>query len=298
MENKTILITGTSTGFGRLTALTLVDNGYKVWASMRNTEGKNKENAQTLKKEAEGKKGTLEVIELDVSIDESVQKAINHIEKTDGKLDVVVNNAGVGSMALLEDFTIDKLKAIFEINVYGIFRVSKAVLPIMKKQKDGLIINISSALGRICLPTFTYYNATKWAVEGLVQSLKYELAALGIDTVIIEPGAYPTTNFMSNMASLSVDETEKANQYGNLFKMHEIFQTMVEQSIKDGTVNNPQNVASAVLNLIETEKGKRPMRTVVDEGFEQMLDPYNKTLDDMQSGIMESFGIGNLMQPK
>ena len=168
----------------------------------------------------------------------------------------------------------------------------------MKNQNDGLVINISSGLGRVCLPTFTYYNASKWALEALAQSWRYEFSPLGIDCVLVEPGAFPTTGFMGNMAAFSVDASSKASEYGNLFKLHANFEAMIEQQINDGTVNNPQMVADAVVKLIETPKGKRPFRTVVDPGFEQLLDPYNKMLDDIQQNLLNDFGIGNLSQPK
>ncbi len=298
MDQRNVLITGTSSGFGKLMAISLVEKGYKVWASMRNLEGKNRTKAEELKGEIQNQSGTLEVLELDVTKMQSVQKAIDHIRATDGKLEVIVNNAGAGSMALLEDFTEEMLKNLFEINVIGVFRVTRAALSMMKNQNDGLVINISSGLGRVCLPTFTYYNASKWALEALAQSWRYEFSPLGIDCVLVEPGAFPTTNFMGNMAAFSVDASSKASEYGSLFNMHANFEAMVEQQIKDGTVNNPQMVADAVVKLIEIPKGERPFRTVVDAMFEQILDPYNKMLDDIQQNLLNNFGIGNLIQPK
>ena len=298
MNNKNVLITGTSVGFGKLTAMALVEKGYKVWASMRDLEGKNSENAEALKGDTRGFPGELVLLELDVTDSQSVSKAVDHIKDKDGRLDVVVNNAGTGSMALLEDFTEEMLNDLFNINVNGVFRVTKAALPMMKNQKDGLVINISSGLGRVCLPTFTYYNASKWALEALAQSWRYEFSPLGIDCVLVEPGAFPTTSFMENMATFSVDASSKAEQYGNLFQMHANFQAMVTQQIKDGTVNNPQMVADAVVKLIETPKGERPFRTVVDAMFEQILTPYNSMLDDIQQNLLNNFGIGELTKPK
>jgi NAD(P)-dependent dehydrogenase (short-subunit alcohol dehydrogenase family) len=226
----------------------------------------------------------VELLELDVTHTPSVQNAIDRIRETDGRLDVIVNNAGVGSMALLEDFNEEILNNLFDVNVYGVFRVTKAALPMMKDQKDGLVINISSGLGRYCLPTFTYYNASKWALEALAQSWRYEFAPLGIDCVLVEPGAFPTTGFMGNMEAFSVDASSKAAEYGNLFKMHSNFEAMVAQKIKEGTVNNPQMVSDAVVKLIETPKGDRPFRTVVDAMSKQNL--------------LNNFGIGELTQPK
>jgi NAD(P)-dependent dehydrogenase (short-subunit alcohol dehydrogenase family) len=298
MNHKNILITGASSGFGQLMAIALVDKGYKVWASMRNLEGKNSAKAEELRNKIQTGSGTLELMELDVTNTLSVKKAIDRIRETDGRLDVIVNNAGVGSKALLEDFTEEMLNNLFDVNVYGVFRVTKAALPMMKDQKDGLVINISSGLGRYCLPTFTYYNASKWALEALAQSWRYEFAPLGIDCVLVEPGAFPTTGFKGNMEAFSVDASSKAAEYGNLFKLHSNFEAMVAQQIKEGTVNNPQMVSDAVVKLIETPKGDRPFRTVVDAMSKQVLDPYNKMLDDIQQNLLNNFGIGELTQPK
>lgn len=298
MNHKNILITGASSGFGQLMAVSLVEKGYKVWASMRDLKGKNSAKAETLRGQIQNKSGLLELLELDVASMKSVEKAIEQIRTADGKLDIIVNNAGVGSMALLEDFTEDMLKNLFEVNVNGVFRVTKAGLSMMKDQKDGLVVNISSGLGRVCLPTFTYYNASKWALEALVQSWRYEFSPLGIDCVLVEPGAFPTTDFMDNMGAFSVDASSKAAEYGELFNMHANFQAMVAQQIEDGTVNNPQMVADAVVKLIETPKGQRPFRTVVDAMFEQILDPYNRMLDDIQQNLLNNFGIGELTKPK
>jgi NAD(P)-dependent dehydrogenase (short-subunit alcohol dehydrogenase family) len=298
MNHKNILITGASSGFGQLMAIALVDKGYKVWASMRNLEGKNSAKAEELRNKIQTGSGTLELMELDVTNTLSVKKAIDRIRETDGRLDVIVNNAGVGSKALLEDFNEEMFNNLFDVNVYGVFRVTKAALPMMKDQKDGLVINISSGLGRYCLPTFTYYNASKWALEALAQSWRYEFAPLGIDCVLVEPGAFPTTGFKGNMEAFSVDASSKAAEYGNLFKLHSNFEAMVAQQIKEGTVNNPQMVSDAVVKLIETPKGDRPFRTVVDAMSKQMLDPYNKMLDDIQQNLLNNFGIGELTQPK
>jgi NAD(P)-dependent dehydrogenase (short-subunit alcohol dehydrogenase family) len=201
-------------------------------------------------------------------------------------------------MALLEDFTEELLKKHFDLNVFGVFRVTKAVFPLMKAQMDGLIINISSGLGRVVLPTYTYYNATKWALEAMAQSWRYEFSPLGIDCVLVEPGAFPTTDFVQNMGSFSVDATPKAAQYGDVFNMHAAFEAMIENQIKEGTANDPQMVADSVVKLVRTPKGQRPLRTVVDAMFEQALGPYNKALEDIQQALMDNMNIGSLVQPK
>jgi len=156
--SKTILITGASTGFGRDTAETLARAGHTVFASMRDTRAKNREHADELHKQG------IKVVELDVSSDASVEKAIEEVLANARTIDVLVNNAGVASAGITEAFTPDQAKVVFNTNVVGVLRTSRAVLPAMRKHRDGLIINIGSILGRVTFPFFGIYGASKFAV--------------------------------------------------------------------------------------------------------------------------------------
>src|SRR5256884_6389210 len=190
--SKTILITGTSSGFGRDTAETLRGAGHTVYASMRGAEGKNLEAAEAL-----GKLG-ITTVELDVSDDASVEAGVKNVLAEAGKIDVLVNNAGIASAGVTEAFTTEQAKAIFDTNVIGLLRVTRAVLPSMRQQHDGLIINIGSILGRVTFPFVGIYGASKFAVEALTDSLRYEVSQLGVEVVEGQPIGYPT-NFFANI---------------------------------------------------------------------------------------------------
>ena len=151
---KTVLITGASTGFGRDTAETLARAGHTVLASMRDQRGKNRHHADELRKQG------ITVVELDVSSDVSVEKAIDEVLASAGTIDVLVNNAGVASAGITEAFTPDQAKVVFNTNVVGLLRTIRAVLPVMRKQHDGLIINVGSILGRVTFPFFGIYGAS------------------------------------------------------------------------------------------------------------------------------------------
>ena len=187
---KIILITGASSGFGRDTAETLAAAGHKVFAGVRDVAGRNLAVADALRSKG------IEPVALDVTSDPSVNAAIAAVlAKSGGKLDVVINNAGIASAGVSETFTPEQLRDLFEVNVFGIQRVIRAVLPTLRKQGDGLIINTSSILGRVTFPFFGLYGASKFAVEAMTDSYRYELSQLGIDVVLVQPSAYPTNMY-------------------------------------------------------------------------------------------------------
>lgn len=186
MSTKTILITGTSTGFGRDTAETLKRAGHKVFASMRDPQGKNRAHADALRQQG------IEVVELDVSSDASVNRAVKEMLARANRIDVLINNAGSASAGVTEAFTPDQAKIVLNTNVVGLLRTTRAVLPAMREQGDGLIINIGSILGRVTFPFFGIYGASKFAVEALTDSLRYEVSQLDIDVALVQPSAYPT----------------------------------------------------------------------------------------------------------
>ena len=190
---QTILVTGSTSGFGRLTVETLARQGYRVFAGMRAVAEKNAPAAEELRALAERERLALHSIEIDVTDDASVERAIVAIIETTGRLDVVVNNAGVAYSGPLEAFTLEQVRQQFETNVFSVLRVNRAVLPQMRKQGSGLLLQIGSIAGRLAFPFLGLYGATKFALEGLTESYRYELAPFGIDAAIIEPGTYPTT---------------------------------------------------------------------------------------------------------
>ena len=190
---KVAIVTGSSSGIGFETALALAREGYYTYATMRDIKKGNQ-----IKEIAKKENLKLEVIELDVDIDETVQVAINKIMKEKNRIDVLVNNAGYALFGCLEDLSMDDLKAQFDTNFFGVVRTLQAVIPLMRKQKSGTIVNISSVAGRIGFPVSPAYISSKFALEGLSESMRYELSPFGINTIIIEPGVIKT-NFMSSI---------------------------------------------------------------------------------------------------
>src|SRR5499425_3231616 len=162
--SKRILITGASSGFGRDTAETLHRAGHTVYASLRDAQGKNRAATEALRELG------IKTVELDVSDDKSVEAGVKNVLAEAGTIDVLVNNAGIGSAGVTEAFTTDQAKVIFDTNVIGLLRVTRAVLPSMRRQRDGLIINIGSILGRVTFPFLGIYGASKFAVEALTES--------------------------------------------------------------------------------------------------------------------------------
>ena len=190
---KIAVVTGSSSGIGFETALALAREGYYTYATMRDTKKGN-----PIKEIAKKENLNLEVLELDVDNDQTVQAAINKILKEKNRIDVLVNNAGYGLFGCLEDLSMEELKAQFETNFFGVVRVCQAVIPVMRKQKSGIIVNVSSVAGRIGFPVSPAYISSKFALEGLSESMRYELSPFGINIIIIEPGVIKT-NFMSSV---------------------------------------------------------------------------------------------------
>lgn len=191
--NQVAIVTGSSSGIGMDTAVTLARNGFLTYATVRNME-----KSSIIKTAAEKEKLPIKVVHLDVTDDQSVNNAIRTIDSEDGRIDVLVNNAGYGLVGAFEDLSIDEIKNQYETNVFGLMRVTQAVLPIMRRQKSGIIVNVSSGAGLFGYPGGSAYVSTKFAVEGLSESISYELGPFGIKVVLIEPG-FIKTNFANAM---------------------------------------------------------------------------------------------------
>ena len=280
---KIILITGASTGFGRDTAETLAGAGHTVFASMRDPQAKNREHAQKLRKLG------IEVIELDVTSDASVDRAVKMVLERAKRIDVLINNAGIASAGVTEAFTADQAKIVFNTNVVGLLRTTCAVLPAMRRQRGGLIINIGSILGRVTFPFFAIYGASKFAVEALTDSLRYEVSQLGIDVALVQPSAYPTPMYASAQQPA---DTNRAAAYGTIGDipgaMFKHFTTMFQAA----DAPNPHDIAEAIANLIMLPKGSRPARTIVGAAFGS--DTVNEQAAQVQAQVVEALGLGHL----
>jgi NAD(P)-dependent dehydrogenase (short-subunit alcohol dehydrogenase family) len=277
---QTILVTGSTSGFGRLTVETLARQGYRVFAGIRAAAGKNAPVAEELRALAQQEQLALHLVEIDVTDDASVERAIAVIIETTGRLDVVVNNAGVSYSGPLEAFTLEQVRQQFEINVFSVLRVNRAVLPQMRKQGSGLLLQIGSIVGRLGMPFLGLYGATKFALEGLTETYRYELAPFGIDAAIVEPGTYPTTISANRQVAADAERLTLYQAAMNAFTAPFYAEN------RSATPPNPQEVADAVAHVIAQPAGKRPLRTVVATVAQRQAP---QALNDAATQAMQSF---------
>ena len=280
---KTILITGASTGFGRDTAETLAGAGHRVFAGIRDIDGHNRSHADALRNQKIG------VVELDVTDDGSVDRAIACILAEAGRIDVLVNNAGMASAGVSEAFAPDQAKVLFNTNVVGVLRTTRAALPPMRAAGDGLIINIGSVLGRVTFPFFGIYGASKFAVEALTDSFRYELSQLGVDVLLVQPSAYPTNMYASIQQPA---DAARVAAYGTIGEIPaKMFATFIAMFSAAGAPNH-HDVAAAIAALVALPEGQRPARTVVGRPFGS--DAVNTATAPLQQGVVEALGLGHL----
>jgi NAD(P)-dependent dehydrogenase (short-subunit alcohol dehydrogenase family) len=284
MQN--VLITGTSSGFGQLTALTLARRGHRVFATMRAPDGKNRDRAAVLRATT-----GIEVLELDVTSDASVDAAIASALRSAGRLDAVINNAGYPTIGIAETITADQLLRLFDTNVVGMQRVNRAVLPSMREHRSGLLVHISSSLGRVVFPVIGLYAASKWAVEALAETYRYDLKPCGIDVAIVQPGAYPT-DFGSGDPSGA--DQERAKGYGAMASALERFGTQMQARRAAPNLPDPQQVADAVVALVEAPAGHRPPRVVVDASGSPFGPQLNDAHAQVQRQLLQAIGMGEL----
>lgn len=286
MKHK-VLVTGASGAFGRLACIQLVENGHQVVGTIRSLKGKNEAIANELK--AKG----VDLVEMDVTKEESVIAGVNAaISLMDG-LDTVFNNAGIGANGILECFTDNDIQKMFDVNVLGVQRVMRAVLPHLRQQGKGTIIHTSSCIGRVTTPFLASYSASKYALESLAEGYRAELSGFGIESCIIEPGGFPT-GFMSGMITPS--DTERMKQYGEMASLPETSINGYVAYVASIPEQRPERVAEAVVHLINTPFGEKQFRTVVDfSGLKQPIERYNKVLNETTKAIYTANGVENLL---
>ena len=277
-----VLITGASTGFGRLFAQTLARNGYTVFATMRDPQGKNAKNAGELLALAERESLPIFTLELDVTSEASVENAVRAAIAQAGRIDVVINNAGYPIIGLTETVTTEQAQQIMDTNFFGVVRVNRAVLPHMRRQHSGVLMHISSGAGRVVLPSFTLYCASKYALEALAEGYHYELAAQGIESVIVEPGAYETPIFGKMVVG---SDTSRTETYG---PANQIAQKL--SAGFSGSAGNAQEVADAVLQILETPAGQKRLRYRVSP-TDMGVDAINEVSERVQSRLLELLGL-------
>jgi NAD(P)-dependent dehydrogenase (short-subunit alcohol dehydrogenase family) len=282
-QEKVAVITGSSSGIGFETSLLLARKGFYTYATMRNLN-----KSQKIKDIAEKENLSLNVLQLDVTDDKSVKDTINQIQDEKARIDVLINNAGYDVMGAVEELSIDEFKSQFETNFFGVIRVTKEVIPIMRNQGGGNIINISSVGGRIGIPLNTAYISSKFAVEGLSESMRYELEQFGIDVILIEPGAVKS-NFFEN-ADVKVNNNNTTNStktslYSQLTqKIIKGFEPILESS----SSSLPADVAKVIYQALESTN--RQVRYLVGKDAASIINARQNLSDkEFENWIKESF---------
>jgi NAD(P)-dependent dehydrogenase (short-subunit alcohol dehydrogenase family) len=284
------LITGCSTGIGRLTAETLARAGHTVYASMRDIRTKNAEAARSLERTSAEQNLAVRTIEMDVQDSQSVQRAVDQVLGDAGRIDVLVNNAGHMSIGLAEGFTEEQVARQMDVNFIGPVRACRAVLPAMRAQKQGLIIHVTSVAGRMLLPGCAFYCASKFAQEAYAEVLGYELAGTGVESVLVEPGPYPS-HLLPN--SPGPDDTERLAGYGELAGLRDIVVTHFAELFGSADAPDTQEVADAILRLVELPAGERPLRTVC--GIDFGANALNDRVALLQADALRALGMEQMI---
>lgn len=288
MDSKhVVLITGTSTGFGRLMAETLARNGHTVFATMRDPAGRNALNAAGIRELAKKESLGLHVLEMDVTDEVSVEQGVRTAVEQAGRIDVAINNAGYGISGLMEATTTEQAQQIMNTNFFGCVRVNRAVLPYMRRQRSGLLLHISSGAGRLVIPGFGFYCATKFAMEALGEAYHYELAGQGIESSIVEPGAYQTAVFENFVIAADKGRTET---YGAANQIADKVGAALTSS-----AGNAQELADAVLRIVETPTGKRELRYRVSVS-NLGIDEINALCANTQARMLGAFGLSDAIR--
>ena len=283
-SKQVVLITGSSTGFGRLFTETLARKGHTVFATMRDVGGRNAKNAGEIRALAEKESLPVHVLEMDVTNDASVEKAVDAAIAKAGRIDVAINNAGYYLTGLEEAVTTEQAQRLMDTNFMGPVRVNRAVLPHMRRQRSGVIIHVSSGAGRVVVPSAGFYCASKFALEALAEAYSYELAGQGIECVILQPGQYETPVFGNTVKA--ADEA-RTDTYGAAKEIP----AKINGALSS-TAGNAQDVADVVLRIIETPAGEKQLRYFIgpqDFGLNQI----NALSKQVQTSVLEAMGIAD-----
>ena len=266
MRSRVAIVTGSSSGIGFEISLMLARHGFITYATMRDLQ-----KSSTLRSIADKEKIPLRCVQLDVTNDMSVKQAIETIVNESHNIDVLVNNAGYGLSGALEDLLINEIKLQFDTNFFGLIRATQAVLPIMRNQRSGIIVNISSGLGRFGIATSSAYASSKFAIEGLTESISYELEPFGIRTILVEPGIIKT-NFIK-AAVLGEKSTDSNSPY---FQFMNNMEDGMKKLIESG--ESPEYVARVVLDAINDSNPK--LRYLAGKDVEHIMEIKNKVSDE------------------
>lgn len=287
-----VLVTGASSGFGYETVGRLARRGHRVFATMRESQGRNASARATLEELAARDGLALEVLDMDVLDDASVDACVREAMARAGHLDVVVNNAGIVSLGLAEAFTPEQYLHVYNVNVAGVVRVNRAVLPSMRARRAGLLIHISSAAGRLVVPGLGPYCASKFALEAVADAFRYELAPWGIQSLLLEPGIYRTPIFERAVTPADLDRVEKCGTAGRYVdQVGAVFAAAMADPANPGS----DDVAEAIIQLVEMPPSDRPFRTVLSPPIVPVLQPYNDVAEGHRAVVASIFGVEHLL---
>jgi len=281
--HRNILITGCSTGFGHEAARYLAGRGHHIFATMRGVEGKNAGAAAALRAFAEAEGVAIDVRELNVTSDASVEAAVAGMPT----IDVLINNAGIGYGGPVEAFSADEVATQLDVNIVGTVRMSNAVLPGMRAQGSGLIIQLSSIAGRLAVPGFGVYHASKWGLEGLSECMRLELAPLGIDVALVEPGPF-STGFFGNVVQAQNAEVAAAYAHVDAY-LQEFTNNVLSAFEENDAPTDPMMVVKTFEHLIDLPAGQRPLRTVV--GLDFGCQALNDAVSPVRQAILNEMGL-------
>jgi NAD(P)-dependent dehydrogenase (short-subunit alcohol dehydrogenase family) len=287
MAAKTVLVTGASSGIGFAIATKLAKHGHHVVAAMRDSSGKNAGPAGDLKNAIKDSDGRCDIVDIDVTNDASVTAGVKDALLQAGRLDVLINCAGIMWLGVTEAFGVGQLETVMQTNVYGPFRMLKAVMPHMRAQKSGLVISVTSVAGRMVTPGSGIYAASKFALEALIEAMRYESSSLGIDCILVEPGPFATKLKANGVAP---EDTATAAAYGPLGELQRLVpQRMGKLLTAPGVTTDPSAVAEAIRNLIAMPAGKRPVRTTV--GLDMGVSELNRATAPFQQNYLKALGL-------
>lgn len=285
LSGKSILVTGSSSGFGRLGVEYYAGLGAKVFATMRNVP---RPEAEELRDLASANGLDIRVIEIDVTSDAQVDAGVAEaLAANDGKLDVLINNAGISVGGPIEVQDMEATELIFETNVYGCHRMARAALPSMRANGGGQIFNVSSQLGRLIIPGFGMYSATKFAVEAMSEQMAYELVPHGVDVTIIQPGGYPTMIWSNNNKN-SGPLKERTSE--DLLQAYPALTAGMGARTGGGSTD-PMDVPRAIAEIIAMPKGTRPLRRAVHP-VARPQEPLNDAAAEAQLAMLGNSQLG------
>jgi NAD(P)-dependent dehydrogenase (short-subunit alcohol dehydrogenase family) len=234
----------------------------------------------------------LHVLELDVTQEESVNVAVRQALSRAGRIDVVINNAGIGALGVTEAYTVEDFQRLFDVNLFGVVRVNRAVLPVMRRQRSGLLIHVSSGAGRMVAPCMAVYSASKFALEAVADAYRFELSPFGIDSVLVEPGIHRTPILEKFFAPA---DQARVNDYSSIAEYAARIKSRFETASSAPETPGPEQVAEAFVRLIETPAGERPFRTVPTASLQGLLEPYNAMAAEMRESLAHRFNVPELL---